>query len=242
MPPLTFTGGHPRELRAAQKAPVSGGPHPTYVNHMMNAAGPFNTIKETTMNSAFAAHDAETAPEPSRSLMRKVEQAMGMVPNMLRVISASPAALEGYLTLSNLFGAKAGFGSVESHVILQTINRANTCEYCMAAHAVIAVNKQGVPVEIDQLLRRGARLPDKRLEALRAFTAATVDQKGWLDRAQLDAFFAGGFGPADALNVILAIAMKTISNYANHMAETPLDDAFRTAFSKLNMTATKAAE
>ncbi|MDX2145445.1 MAG: carboxymuconolactone decarboxylase family protein [Rhodospirillaceae bacterium] len=194
------------------------------------------------MNPSFVVHSVETAPEASQPMLRKVEQTMGMVPNMLRVLASSPAALEGYLTLSNVFGAKSGFGAVETHVILQTINRANTCEYCLAAHAVIAVNKQRVPVEIDQLLRRGAQLPDSRLEALRVFTAAVVNKKGWLDHAQLDAFLFAGFGPADVLNVILAVAMKTISNYANHVAETPLDDAFRTEFLKLNISPTKAAE
>jgi hypothetical protein len=28
------------------------------------------------------------------------------------------------------------------------------------------------------------------------------------------------------LEVILGVAMKTISNYSNHIAETPLDEAF----------------
>ncbi|MGH3432460.1 MAG: hypothetical protein ACRDQB_06455 [Thermocrispum sp.] len=35
-----------------------------------------------------------------------------------------------------------------------------------------------------------------------------------------------GFTRRQVLDVLAGVAMKTLSNYANHLAHTPLDDAF----------------
>ena len=78
-------------------------------------------------------------------------------------------------------------------------------------------------------VRTRQALPDKRLEALRRFTRAVVSERGWVPTQEREAFFAAGYGPEQVLDVITAVAMKTISNYTNHLASTPLDAAFQQA-------------
>jgi alkylhydroperoxidase family enzyme len=50
--------------------------------------------------------------------------------------------------------------------------------------------------------------------------------RGWVEETDIERFIAAGFTRAQVLEVILGVAMKTISNYSNHIAETPLDEAF----------------
>ena len=69
-------------------------------------------------------------------------------------------------------------------------------------------------------------IPDARLEALRRFAETVVDKRGWATEDDVQAFLAAGFGRQQVLEVILGVAFKTISNYANHLVDTPLDDAF----------------
>lgn len=186
------------------------------------------------MRDMFTINTIESAPESARPLLQKVEKGMGRVPNLLGIMAASPAALEGYLTLSGLFNGKAQFTPAEAHVVLQTINRENGCDYCMSAHAVMSVGAQAVSADIDGLLRAGKTLPDRRLEALRVLTAALVSKRGWVETSDLDAFLAAGFTQAHVLGVILGIGLKVISNYTNHVAQTPLDNSFADAFRKLS--------
>ena len=42
--------------------------------------------------------------------------------------------------------------------------------------------------------------------------------------AQFDAFFAAGYNHRASLDVVLAVAQKTMSNYINHFAQTVVDE------------------
>ena len=81
--------------------------------------------------------------------------------------------------------------------------------------------------EVVQALRNGDPIPDERLEALRTFTRRTVDKRGWLSGEDLESFLGAGFNKAQVLEVITGVAQKTLSNYTNHIAHTPLDEAFQ---------------
>ena len=70
-------------------------------------------------------------------------------------------------------------------------------------------------------------LPDAKLEALRQFTTLVVSKRGWVDAQDLQAFTVAGYAPAQAMDVLVGVALKTLSNYTNHIAATPLDAAFQ---------------
>ncbi len=171
--------------------------------------------------SEFALHDESTAPEGSRPLFEVVERKFGFVPNVIRAMAESPQAAEAYLTLSQLFD-KSGLDPVERQVVLLSISFANGCGYCMAAHSGSA-RQAGMPDDVLAALREGRPLPDGKLEALRRFSERMVEKRGWLDDADIDAFLAAGYEKRHVFDVILAIAMKTLSNYTNHVVHTPLD-------------------
>jgi AhpD family alkylhydroperoxidase len=141
-------------------------------------------------------------------------------------MSNSPALLETYLTGYKLFRAEGGFTPPEQEIVLLTISRENSCDYCMAAHSMVADKMSSVSAPVLRALRAGQPLPDAKLQALSVFTRVMLISRGTPSQGELQAFLAAGFTERHALSVILAIAVKVISNYSNHLFHTEVDAAF----------------
>lgn len=176
------------------------------------------------MTIDFAVHSKESAPASAVDALAGAESAFGFIPNLLGVFAESPAALKAYLALGELFGSTS-FSDTERQTVLLAISRFNDCRYCVAAHSTIA-DMQSVPADVVDAIRTDHPIADARLEALRSFTTAMIEERGWVSEADIANFLAAGFTKANILDVILATSFKTLSNYTNHIAETPLDAAF----------------
>lgn len=174
--------------------------------------------------SDFTLHSLETAPEAARPLLENSLKGFGMIPGLHAVMAEAPALLEGYQLLHALFQSSS-FNAEELTVVWQTINVEHGCHYCVPAHTGIA-KAMKVSDEISEALRNQTPLPTARLEALRTFTLAMLRQRGEVDQAQLQAFYAAGYSERQVLEVILGLAQKVMSNYTNHIAQTPVDRAF----------------
>ena len=176
--------------------------------------------------TAFPVHSSETGPEGSKPILVAAQKKFGFVPNLIRVLAEAPAAAEAYTTVMDIFES-ASLSDAEKQTVLLSVSFANECDYCMAAHTKIAGMK-GVPAEIIEALRSGTTLPDPKLDALAVLTRSIVETRGWPSEAAKEAFFAAGYGAGAYLEVIVGVTVKTLSNYVNHAADTPLDAAFQT--------------
>lgn len=172
----------------------------------------------------YRIHDLDTAPAAAKDILAGARKAFGFVPNLLGMMAEAPALAKAYTTLSRIF-EESSFSAAERQVVLLTVSYENGCEYCVAAHSVIA-GMQKIPEPVVSAIRGGKPIADTKLEALRRFTAAVVRSRGWPDEGDTNAFFAAGYGSQQVLEVVLGVGLKTLSNYANHVAETPLDAAF----------------
>lgn len=169
----------------------------------------------------FQLYEIEDAPEKSKKVLLEIQKKWGFVPNLMKIFSESPFLLKGYVALSELF-SNSSFSSDEQHIILLTVSFENTCHYCMAAHTGLAI-KTGLNENIVEALRAGNSLDDPKLEALRLFTSKMVRSRGWLEENDTKSFLNAGYTKAQMLEVILGVALKTMSNYTNHIAQTPVD-------------------
>jgi uncharacterized peroxidase-related enzyme len=179
------------------------------------------------MSSSFPVHTIESAPEESKAQLQQVAKSFGMLPNLAGVLAEAPAALEAYFTLGRIFD-ETSFTPTERQVVLLSVSTENACEYCVAAHSVIA-GMQKVPGDVVQAILEGHPISDPKLEALRRLTTAVVAHRGRLDSEELGRFYAAGYEKRQLLEVIVGVGMKTVSNYVNHVADTPLDAAFQPA-------------
>lgn len=167
----------------------------------------------------------DTAPAAARPILDQVQKAWGFTPNLIRLFSNSPAALQGIWGVLGAF-EQTRFSPAERQVVLLSASIENDCHYCAAAHTTMG---QGAGLSRDQLdaIRNQSSLDDARLEALRRFTTAVVARRGFVESSEVEAFLGAGFAPEQVLEVVLGVAAKTLTNYVNHLAETPLDDAFK---------------
>ena len=172
----------------------------------------------------FTLHTEASAPEGSKPLLAKSRQAFGMVPGLHAVMAEAPGLLEAYQRIHELF-ANSSFDTDELTVVWQTINVEHACHYCVPAHTGIA-KSMGVSDEISEALRNSTPLPNARLEALRTFTLAVVRNRGNVDEPAVQAFLDAGFTRRHILEVVLGVSQKVMSNYTNHLANTPVDAAF----------------
>ncbi len=168
---------------------------------------------------------AAEAPSAARPVLERTAEMYGFTPNLLGVLAHSPAALHAYASVNESLGRHSHLSRTEQQAAILAISVENGCTYCVAAHSV-AAQQAGLDDEAIDALRDGRSLDDPRLEALTAFARRVVEKRGWVRGDALDAFVAGGFEPAAALDVITLVALKTLSNYTNHIAETPLDEVF----------------
>ncbi|EDP96153.1 carboxymuconolactone decarboxylase family protein [Kordia algicida OT-1] len=170
-------------------------------------------------------HTIETAPEGSKEQLEASVKSFGMLPGLHGVLASSPETLEAYKNLHSLF-SNTSFNAEELTVVWQTINVENKCHYCVPAHTAIA-NMMKVDPELTEALRNGSKLNNSKLQALQEMTLKILHNRGHVTAQDLQAFYEAGYGEQQVLEIILGLAQKTISNYTNHIANTPIDTPFQ---------------
>jgi len=168
----------------------------------------------------------ENADPKAKAVLEKAKAQVGFIPNMYAGMANSPGLLETYLDGYQRFRKGSGFTPAEQEVVFLTISRDNGCDYCMAAHSMLADQKSKVPPQVTEAIREGRQVPDPKLATLSAFTATMLASRGLPLRADVQAFLAAGYEERHVLEIILGIAVKTLSNYSNHLFHTPLDEMF----------------
>ena len=167
----------------------------------------------------------DSAPAASKPILEGAQKALGFVPNLYGVLSEAPAALHAYTAIGAALNEHASLSDTERNVVAIAISRDAGCGYCVAAHSTLA-DMAKAPSEVINAARDGNPIGDSKLEALRVFARAAVEKRGWLEDKDLTAFFQAGYEKKHVLEVMTLAALKTMSNYTNHVAETPLDEAF----------------
>jgi uncharacterized peroxidase-related enzyme len=176
--------------------------------------------------SQFHIHSISTAPAAAQPLLEGSLKKYGFVPNLHGGLAEAPAALQAYIELTALFD-KTSLSPTERQVVLLAASVENNCTYCVAAHSTIAKQMVKTDAANVEALRKQQSLSDPKLDALAAFTRAVVKQRGRVCGKTLDNFITAGYSRAQVLEVVLGVAFKTLSNYTNHLIDTPLDSAFQ---------------
>ncbi len=159
--------------------------------------------------------------------LEQAQKQLGFIPNMYAYMANSPILLDSYLYTYGLFRQESGFTSVEQEVVFLTISRENGCHYCVAAHSFVGDMMSKVPVEVTNAIREGHVLPDTKLHALSQYTKVMLDTRGHPCQQSTATFLAAGYSELHILSIVQAISVKILSNYANHLFDTPLDNVFK---------------
>ncbi|WP_420571549.1 carboxymuconolactone decarboxylase family protein [Kordia sp.] len=175
--------------------------------------------------STLKIHNIETAPIGSKASLEQSVKAYGMLPGLHGVLASSPKTLEAYKTIHELF-TQTSFNAEELTVVWQSINVEHGCHYCVPAHTGIA-HTMKVDPNLTEALRNEENMPTEKLQVLKDTTLSIVRNRGKITDSEIERFYAVGYGEQQILEIILGLAQKTISNYTNHIANTPVDAAFQ---------------
>ncbi|WP_445366662.1 carboxymuconolactone decarboxylase family protein [Methylomonas sp. BW4-1] len=176
--------------------------------------------------SQFKIHSIQTAPAIAQPLLEGSLKKYGFIPNLHGGLAEAPAALKAYIELTALFD-QTSLSPMERQVVLLVVSTENHCIYCVAAHSMIAKQMIKADPAIVDAIRNLQPLPDTKLDALASFTRNVVKNRGVVCGQTLDKFIAAGYTLAQVLEVVLGVTLKTLSNYTNHIIDTPLDTAFQ---------------
>ncbi|MFW6171597.1 MAG: carboxymuconolactone decarboxylase family protein [Planctomycetota bacterium] len=164
--------------------------------------------------------EPDTASSKVKELYEDAQQEFGNVFNLFKGLANAPGALEAYITLERLIAA-GKLSPAEQETVRLTASQFNGCEYCLAAHSMTASMK-GLSNEEILAIRRGEP-SDPKLAALVQFTRRVLETKGSVRDDEIQAVRAAGYTDEHMSEVVTILAQKTLSNYFNHIHQTPLD-------------------
>ncbi len=170
----------------------------------------------------FTYHTKETAPAESHALIDASMKAYGFFPKLHQILAEAPAAYRAYLETFRIFAEETTLTPLEQQVVMQTANYENRCHYCTAGHTML-MQMAKMPDDIIDALREGSPIADAKLEALRTFSRELIESRGHVGDDRLNVFLAAGYTKRQALEVLVGLATKLLSNFTNALAHTELD-------------------
>ncbi|QDU35504.1 hypothetical protein KS4_35870 [Poriferisphaera corsica] len=165
----------------------------------------------------FTYHTKQSAPADSQDWLPD-----GFIPNLHAVMAESPQLLAGYKSIWELL-SKSSLSPLHQQVVMMTANFENNCHYCVPWHSYLMAQEK-MPENIINALRDNTPTDDKQIEALRTLTRALLDNRGHAGDKATQNFLDAGFTNQNLLDVVLALAVKLMSNYTNAITHTTLDE------------------
>ena len=161
------------------------------------------------------------APDASQPLLQAVEKQLGSVPNLFRLASVSPAALEGYLSLSGALG-KGRLPAATRERVALAVAQANGCNYCLSAHTYLGKNLAKLD-EAEIAANRAGRSNDAKADAAVRFAIKVVDARGRVAVEDLRDVREAGYDDGQIIEIVQHVALNVWTNYLNELAQTEID-------------------
>jgi len=184
--------------------------------HSTNSQPPENQMSRITTPASI-----ETSPTASQPLLTAVKKQLGMVPNLFRVVGNSPAALEGYLGLNGALG-KGSLDAATRERIALAVASINGCSYCLSAHTYLGKNVAKL-TDVELEANRNGTSTDAKAAAAVAFAVRVVQERGHVSDADLQAVKDAGYDEPQIVEIVLHVALNTLTNYVNEVAKTEID-------------------
>ena len=163
----------------------------------------------------------EQSPEASRPLLAAVLKQLGVVPNMMKLIGNSPAALEGYLSLNGAL-SKGKLDAKMRERIALVIAEFNGCDYCLSAHDYLGRNVAKLSGdEIDAA--RSGNSSDPHVAAALRFARRVAESRGRVSTADIAALRAADFDEGAVIEIVVTVALNVLTNYVNNVSQTDID-------------------
>jgi uncharacterized peroxidase-related enzyme len=173
------------------------------------------------MSRLFTPASIEASPAASHPLLEAVKKQLGVVPNLFRLVGNSPAALEGFLGLSGAL-AKGALEAPTRGRIALAVAEINGCDYCLSAHSYLGKNLVKLS-DAEMAVNRNGGSTDPKADAAVRFAVKLVNARGHVADADIKAVKDAGYSDAQIIEIVLHVALNTLTNYVNVVAKTEID-------------------
>jgi len=163
----------------------------------------------------------ETSPAAAQPLLHAVKKQLGVVPNLFRVVGNSPAALEGYLGLNGALG-KGELEAATRERIALAVAEVNGCDYCLSAHTYLGKNLAKLS-DAEIAANRDGISTDSKADVAVRFAVKLVKARGHVSDIDVQAVKKAGYNDAQVIEIVLHVALNTLTNYVNEVAKTEID-------------------
>jgi uncharacterized peroxidase-related enzyme len=163
----------------------------------------------------------DAAPTASHPLLEGVKKQLGIVPNMFRLIANSPAALKGYVGLTDALNRGTLPAATRERIAL-AVAEINGCSYCLSAHTYLGKNLAKLDDAEISANRHGAS-NDPKADAAVRFAVELVRERGHVGEDGVRAVKAAGYDDAQVIEIVLHVALNTWTNFINVVGATDID-------------------
>lgn len=164
---------------------------------------------------------ADNAVEATKPLLAAVHKQLGIVPNLMKLVGHSPAALEGYLSLNGALGKGQLSVQLRERIAL-AIAEYNGCDYCLSAHDYLGRNVAKISsAELDAA--RAAHSEDASTQAALQFALQVAHSRGRVSDGDIATLRLAGFDEAAVIEIVANVAVNVLTNYINNVAQTDID-------------------
>lgn len=161
------------------------------------------------------------APVDAQARLEAVNNRLGSVPNMFKIIANSPATLEGFFGFASALN-KGTLPEATRERIALAVAEVNSCHYCVAAHSYLG--QKNAKLTFAEIARnRKGRSTDVKADVAVRFAKAIAEHRGQIDNSLFNEVKTAGYNEAQIVEIIAHVALNTMTNYVNEVLGTEID-------------------
>src|ERR1700733_10520890 len=159
----------------------------------------------------------DEAHPDAQPVLDAAHKLLGFVPNLHRLMSLSPPALQGWAQLQAQL-AKTLDAKTRDAIAL-AVSEADGCDYCLAAHSYIAHNLAKIDTDEIAINREGKSSDPKRQAAI-MFAKRLIETAGKVSDEDFESVREAGWSDANIIEIIALTAQFLLTNFVNNAVQT----------------------
>ncbi|WP_406065857.1 carboxymuconolactone decarboxylase family protein [Streptomyces sp. NBC_01077] len=166
--------------------------------------------------------EPEIATGEAAALFTATHQALGLIPNLARVMANSLPVLKGYLGVVTTLSAEGTLSADVRERIALLVAQENESDYCLSVHAFRGTKTAGLSAA-EATRARWGKADDPWAAAVLDLAAVAVRDRGAVADERLAAARRAGLSDGQIVEVIAHVALNVFTNYLATAARIDID-------------------
>ncbi|MGD9691751.1 MAG: carboxymuconolactone decarboxylase family protein [Phycisphaerales bacterium] len=162
----------------------------------------------------------ESATGATKEMFDALQRALGMAPNMARVMANSPAVLRSWMQFNASLGGAGLPARIRERIALLSAE-INGCSYCLSAHTALGT-MAGLGADEIEGAREG-KASDPKTQAALTFARRVIETGGGIDASDVERVREAGFGDGEIAEIVGGVALNSFTNIFNRAFDVDVD-------------------